>query len=287
MKIIQREAVLFPVSSTSAIEVRNPGREVIDLPTHSHPYHQIIHTVSGTLRIRVGERDYFVPERHLAWIPLGVEHLLSSNNRNISLRVIYCNLPEEEHESFKVLRSDPLIEETLKFIGGNRPKIYREESPELYNYYTAFLQLLRRDGKEYETRLKGIQIPEDSRMKKILSYINDHLEGELNISSICEIFGFSERNLSRLFQKSGLRFTDYVNYQRITRAIELLTEGDRSIQEVAFEVGYNSPNHFNRVFKQILGMTPHDYLRPIEQGYYKSISGGNSIEFTDIKNHKK
>ncbi|MDE6299641.1 MAG: AraC family transcriptional regulator [Muribaculaceae bacterium] len=255
----------FPASNFSPgddpkIEIRNIGREVIDLPIHSHTHHQIIHTVSGTLRIQVEERNHFVPEHHVAWIPPGVNHLLSSNNRNIALQVIYCRLPHSPNDDFRVLRSNSLIEEVLRFSATQKPLVCFHDDPELYNFYISFLLLLRKRGETYATPLKGMAIPSDHRLKAILAYIDDHLEENLGIPLLSAEFGLSERNLSRLFHDSGLRMTDYINYQRVIRAIELLTEGDRSIQEVAYDVGYNSPNHFNRVFKQISGLTPHEYL---------------------------
>ena len=67
----------------------------------------------------------------------------------------------------------------------------------------------------------------------------------------------------RLFNTSGIHFSSYVNHLRITRAIELLTDGDNTVQEVAYKVGFNTPNNFNRVFKQVTGKSPKTYIKGI------------------------
>lgn len=45
------------------------------------------------------------------------------------------------------------------------------------------------------------------------------------------------------------------------RSIELLTDGKMNIQEIAYATGFSSPNNFNRVFKQIVGLPPKLYVR--------------------------
>ena len=41
----------------------------------------------------------------------------------------------------------------------------------------------------------------------------------------------------------------------------LLYTSEKTIQEIAYEVGFNTPNNFNRIFKQITGTSPRVYLQ--------------------------
>jgi transcriptional regulator GlxA family with amidase domain len=50
--------------------------------------------------------------------------------------------------------------------------------------------------------------------------------------------------------------TDYVNEYRISVAAQLLKETDRSILEIAYEVGFGNYSHFNRQFQRSKGKTP-------------------------------
>ena len=49
------------------------------------------------------------------------------------------------------------------------------------------------------------------------------------------------------------------------RAIELMTDGGRTMQEIAYAVGFDNPNHFNRVFRQVTGQSPKNYLRSCQE----------------------
>lgn len=92
-------------------------------------------------------------------------------------------------------------------------------------------------------------------------YIKANLGKDLSIENVASHFGFSVRNLTRLFTNSGIRFVHYLNYQRVVRAIEILTDNVMNIEQTAYEVGFNSPNSFSRVFRQITGESPSKYIR--------------------------
>jgi AraC-like DNA-binding protein len=57
-------------------------------------------------------------------------------------------------------------------------------------------------------------------------------------------------------------YIGFLNEVRIEKACQLLiNKQTESISEAAFEVGFNNIVHFNRVFKQITGMSPRQYLK--------------------------
>ncbi|MEP6749542.1 MAG: helix-turn-helix domain-containing protein, partial [Bacteroidota bacterium] len=69
----------------------------------------------------------------------------------------------------------------------------------------------------------------------------------------------SEKYLSALFKKEvGENLVSYINRFRIERATQLLKETRLSISEIAFRVGYNSVQNFNKNFKTITGQSPSD-----------------------------
>jgi YesN/AraC family two-component response regulator len=63
-----------------------------------------------------------------------------------------------------------------------------------------------------------------------------------------------------MFKKAtGLTFTDYLGRVRVERAKGLLLDPNRRISEVAYEVGFGSLTHFNRIFRKLVGESPTDY----------------------------
>ena len=154
-----------------------------------------------------------------------------------------------------------VIAENLKYIGSKGPEIRYEESPALYDFTQSFFRLLPSMSPSSGILLKTLLIPNDSRLHAVLDYMMEHLHENLRIERVAKDCGFSVRNLSRLLHASGIRFSDYLNHQRIMRAIELFADGGRTLQQVAYEVGYSTPNHFNRVFKQVTGVSPSTFFR--------------------------
>jgi AraC-like DNA-binding protein len=63
-----------------------------------------------------------------------------------------------------------------------------------------------------------------------------------------------------MFKKvTGVNFTDYVSRARIEKSKNLLLNPNLRVSEIAFEVGFQSLTHFNRVFRRLLGQSPTDY----------------------------
>lgn len=243
------------------IFIKKTGWEEVNLSVHSHGKHQIVYTLSGTLHVRIGSDSYFVPEKHIAWIPKGEAHELSSKNRQVSLVIYYIDWGEDASETastrtFSIYSTNTVISENLRFIASRGPKILHTVSPELYDFTLSFFRLLPSMCLAREVLLKTLVIPDDPRLHPVLDYMMEHLCDNLHIEQVATEFGFSVRNLSRLLHASGIRFPDYMNHQRIVRAIELFSDGGRTMQQVAYEAGFSTPNHFNRVFRQVTGMSP-------------------------------
>ena len=90
---------LIKQTSKETIRIKKTGWEEIKLPGHAHEKCQIIYTLSGTLHVQIGSTSYFVPEKHIAWIPGCTEHELSSKNRQVSLVIFYLSLDADEKDT--------------------------------------------------------------------------------------------------------------------------------------------------------------------------------------------
>lgn len=63
-----------------------------------------------------------------------------------------------------------------------------------------------------------------------------------------------------MFKKTtGVNFTNYLSRVRTERARNLLLNPNLRVSEIAYEVGFQSLTHFNRMFKRILGESPTVY----------------------------
>ncbi|EEF63086.1 helix-turn-helix domain-containing protein [Pedosphaera parvula] len=91
-------------------------------------------------------------------------------------------------------------------------------------------------------------------------YIEDNQAEDLTLSEVAKAVNTSTFYFCKMFKKAtGLHFTEYVSRVRIEKAKNLLLNPNLRVSEVAFEVGFQSLTHFNRVFKKIVGQSPTEY----------------------------
>ena len=261
MKIENEEHIsLIESISKDDIFIKVTGREEIDLFPHAHSKHQIIYILSGTLHVEVDGVSHFVTDRHLVWIPPNVSHRLSSNNRQIELLIGYFYIEYSKNDKLSIYRADEFIALNLQFIS-TLPHINKHKTPEIFSFAISFFRMLPSICTEASFPTRLFVFAKDSRLLPVLEYINANISQDLTIESVASHFSFSVRNLTRLFTNSNIRFVNYLNYQRVVRAIEILTDKIMNIEQTSYEVGFNSPNSFYRVFKQLTGKSPSEYIR--------------------------
>ncbi|WP_020619845.1 response regulator transcription factor [Paenibacillus daejeonensis] len=105
-------------------------------------------------------------------------------------------------------------------------------------------------------------------LSRITGYIRQHFRNPaLKIQDIASEVHFSTAYLSALFKReTGKNVWDYVTEQRIEEARRLLTGTDKKRYEIAYEVGYESPEHFSRMFKRYAGLSPADFRKEERRG---------------------
>jgi AraC family transcriptional regulator len=95
------------------------------------------------------------------------------------------------------------------------------------------------------------------RLRSAFEFIADNLHRDLTLDDIAKHLALSPFHFAREFRNStGQTPYQYVLDQRIARAKQLLKLRTHSVQEVAYETGFQSPAHFIRAFHQRVGATP-------------------------------
>jgi AraC-like DNA-binding protein len=95
---------------------------------------------------------------------------------------------------------------------------------------------------------------------KAKEYIQEHQTENLRLGHVAKACNTSTFYFCKMFKKvTGINFTDYLSRVRIEKSKNLLLNPNLRVSEIAFEVGFQSLTHFNRVFKKILGHSPTEY----------------------------
>lgn len=100
----------------------------------------------------------------------------------------------------------------------------------------------------------------DRALKRIITYIDEHLEEELSLTTLADIGGFNASYLSRLFKQVQKKtISEYILGKRIDLAKRLLADSNERIQDIAAKIGYLSAHSFARAFRNEVGISPTEY----------------------------
>jgi AraC family transcriptional regulator, activator of mtrCDE len=95
----------------------------------------------------------------------------------------------------------------------------------------------------------------DPRLINIFAYIKEHLSGDLSNKMLANVANVSEDYVGQYFKMlTGINPQDYIEYQRMEQAVQLLRTSKKSIRIIGIEVGYKDTAYFCRRFKMMFGI---------------------------------
>jgi AraC-like DNA-binding protein len=125
------------------------------------------------------------------------------------------------------------------------------------------------DISKVQTKYSGSRLS-DSESKQLASKLTDYMKSErpylnpdLSLPQLAAELNISSHYLSRVINEQfNLNFFDFVNGYRVASFKEKINDPEfrnYSLLGIAFECGFNSKSAFNRIFKQITGITPSQF----------------------------
>ena len=95
------------------------------------------------------------------------------------------------------------------------------------------------------------------RMKSMVSYLRNHLNGPVTRQSLAREFGITPEHVNALFRKQlGTTPTQFIQRERMMLAYRILRDEGLSVKETAARVGFQDPFYFSRIFKRVMHRTP-------------------------------
>lgn len=216
---------------------------------HSHTAHQIVHAISGTMRVSVHNLMWFVPPGRALWIPKQTTHSIQCIG-SVEMRTAYLSEAyPSAHPDVRVVSVSPLMREILIRLGEG-------DEDDLEPVLTEVLINEIRQGLLEPLHLP---IPDDPRIADLARQLQNQPADQTTLIEWAKRLGFSERNLIRVVRsETGMTFRELRRLTRIMVALEKLSSG-QSVTETAFDVGFETPSAFIHAFRTIIGQTPRRF----------------------------
>ena len=135
-------------------------------------------------------------------------------------------------------------EEAQDKIG--KPMLLKNYSSEIVIHLIRYLS----GQKQFSENVEKINYLLDTRLVKIIQYIQGNLDKDLSNKRLAEIAFLSDDYISQFFKSLTHRnLQDYVEEQRLKKARELVMSTSESMKEISLRVGFKDPAYFSRRFK--------------------------------------
>ena len=104
--------------------------------------------------------------------------------------------------------------------------------------------------------------PSEDPVREMIAYLDDHYMEPVQLHDLEHHFGRSKFTICRQFsQTTQFTVVEYLQYRRVIEAQKRLIQTEQPILDIALDCGFQSIQHFYRIFKKICGRTPLQYRR--------------------------
>jgi YesN/AraC family two-component response regulator len=150
-----------------------------------------------------------------------------------------------------------LDQQPVKEAYFNSPVVPRKKLESTAKLLAIFADHLSIKSNQIAMQEANAEAPVIARARK---YIEEHHAEDLSLGEVAKAVNTSLFYFCKLFKKvTGLSFTEFVSRTRVERAKNLLLNPNLRISEIAYDVGFQSLTHFNRVFRKIVGQSPTEF----------------------------
>lgn len=222
-----------------------------ETPRHRHPTAQLLYAVRGVMLVTTDQGQWIVPPTRAIWLPIGTWHQVRMLGE-VLMRSVYIRedrltgLPEQ----CCVVGVSPLLRELI-LSAMALPLNYVAQGRDGH-----LVQLLLDEIKMVPMLALSLPEPQSSALQRLCESFRMHPDEEKTLQLWANELAMDLRTLQRRFLKeTGLTIGQWRRQSRLLIALEQLAKNE-PIGNIAYGLGYSSPNAFATMFKREMGISP-------------------------------
>lgn len=272
-----------------------------EYPLHWQDAIEVLFVLKGSVTLGVESETYTLNERELEIInPNEVYRIESKDEDNLVLLIqidpgfferyyddardtfFYTNSSEDniqEDEKYNKLRTyiSILLYEAVSKLDDYEDQIEDALLDMMYHLLNQFHYLFY---EEESLREDEIQL---ERYHRIMKYLSNNYMNKVSLQDIAKQEFLSSQYLSfKIKEVFGHSFNEYLNQIRVEESTKLLLDTDKSIGEIAEDVGFSHARYYNKHFKIHYKLTPVQY-RKKHKVSEKQLEKMKQIDYLDIQ----
>jgi AraC-like DNA-binding protein len=218
--------------------------------SHAHTAHQIVHAISGTMRISVQNKIWFVPPGRALWIPAKTMHAIRCIGP-VEMRTAYLSEAyPSAHSDVLVVSVSPLMREVLVRLAEHNDSGLKQ----------LLADVLIVEINQSRSEQLSLPLPSNPRIAELAQRMQEVPSDQTTLETWAKRLGFSERNLIRHIRaETGMTFRELRRLTRVLVALDKLSAG-QSVTATAFDVGFGTPSAFIHAFRFLIGKTPRQFM---------------------------
>ncbi|MFB1081642.1 response regulator [Jeotgalibacillus sp. JSM ZJ347] len=175
------------------------------------------------------------------------------------------SIDQYERENRDMIKTQKHIAEILWLISSILSDMGIEVDMPVYSIQVNSYKQLRAETSYMIDRMKyahqaHTKNTDGDMIEQIKHYIIEHAHENLSLEIISKEAGLSPIYVSKLFkEKLGINYISFLTECRLEKAKKLMRDSEKSMKEIAIEIGYHDPNYFSKVFKKAYHLSPTAY----------------------------
>jgi AraC-like DNA-binding protein len=268
------------IDHSASIKAAAYVQNLIDVPLHYHPEHEIVFILSGRGKVYLAGAETEFRGGQLFFIGGKVPHLFEDEGlvtgKKKTSKVVVIQFTEKLFESLWLLPEFEKIKYFLSKIScGIKVSGIKNKSHFILDLLDAkgvekinmMITLLNHivENEKYQIIApdegqSAANNPAYLRLQKMNLYLSVNYSREVKIENVAQLLNLGKTSLCRFLKKeTGKTFSEHVNRFRIHHACKMLRESGRNVTQVCYDVGFNNEAYFYRQFKKLQKKSPLEY----------------------------